>query len=77
MRMTLSLMFASVPAAAFAHVGTAPHMHPHGVDGLLALGLLAAGAVAIFAAVTPIGPSSRPERPKASASPAAPIRFPA
>ena len=51
MRMTLSLMFASVPAAAFAHVGTAPHMHPHGVDGVLTLGLLAAGAVAIFAAV--------------------------
>ena len=51
MRMTLSLVFASIPAAAFAHVGTAPHMHPHGVDGVLALGLLAAGAVAIFAAV--------------------------
>lgn len=51
MRMTFSLLFASVPGAALAHIGDAPHLHPHAVDGILALGLFAAGAVAIFAAV--------------------------
>jgi len=40
----LALLSILLPAAALAHQGTAPHVHPHGIENTLAL-VIAAGAV--------------------------------